>query len=448
MDQPLIPESYWISLRNHFGEAVEQKVKAGLQQAASVSVRKHLHKQSNIETAENIVWCENGFLLKERPVFALDPNFHAGSYYVQDSSSMILREALNQLKLETDEPMMLDACAAPGGKSTLILDYLDGRGFLISNEIDGKRNDILEENLTKWGYANQAITKLDTYHFEELTSFFDLVVLDAPCSGEGMFRKDAFAVSQWSESLIQQCNLTQQTIVSNLTPALKSGGYLIYCTCTTNLTENEHQIQSLVDSGDYELTNPDFSKFSEYILPAELNGKLLGFYLLPGISTGEGQFISVLRKVTNHGELSISRKRRLALSRTKIDTSDFGINHDFAAFWQSGNEYFGVNGCNDKLEQLSDRFHFRSVGLGLVEIDGKKRIPMHGLAMDFRTADFVELNLEEALAFLRKDAISAQNFEHEGWQLVGYQNQPLGWVKALGNRVNNYYPNKYKLRLK
>lgn len=448
MDEALIKEEYWNSLKNHFGESIAEKVKSAMKLDPNVSIRKHLYKSSDIILHQNVAWCSNGFILENRPKFSLDPNFHGGCYYVQDSSSMILQEALKQLSFEHKDPIILDACAAPGGKSTIILDFLNGNGFLIANEIDGKRNDILEENLTKWGYANQAITRCETQFFESLVSFFDAVVVDAPCSGEGMFRKDHFAVSQWNNSLVQQCNLTQKKILTDLTPSIKPGGYLIYCTCTTNQIENEFQILSLIESGDFELANPNLDSFAHSIIPATQNDLLIGHYLLPGISTGEGQFISVLRKKSDQGDLNVPRKRRLQLCRNSVDTAEFGLTNEFDLFWQNGSQYYGATGAVHKLEELPDWFQFRSIGLSLIESEGKKRIPLHGLAMDYRSKKFIELNLTESLAYLRKETISAKNFETDGWHLVGFEKQALGWVKAIGNRVNNYYPNKYKLRLK
>jgi 16S rRNA C967 or C1407 C5-methylase (RsmB/RsmF family) len=448
MDATLIPEKYRLNLERHFGKTVCEKVREGFSKPASVSIRNHSKKGIETSNFEKVAWCENGFLLGDRPVFALDPLFHAGNYYVQDSSSMILSAVLNALPLASKDLFVLDACAAPGGKSSLILDFLDGEGFLVSNEIDGKRNDILEENIVKWGHANVAISRHDTAKLGELTSTFDVIVVDAPCSGEGMFRKDAFAIEQWNQNLINQCATMQENIIVNLTDCLKTEGFLIYCTCTTNKVENEEQVIQLIESGDYELATPNIGSIGDKLIPVHHNESILGYYLLAGISTGEGQFVSVLRKRTNSGVLNVPKKRRISISEAEIDLIEFGSNNEYEGYWTKENQVFGLTGNIEFIQNLPNQFVFRSIGLPILEEEGKKRIPLHGLALDYRTQPHVNLNLEEALSYLRKDSISASNFEGHGWKIVGYENRPLGWVKALQNRVNNYYPIKYRLRLK
>lgn len=448
MEPTLIPQSFWDRIESHFGKVVREKMQSGFSQKGKASFRNHSHKGKEITVEQQVPWCENGFFLENRPVFALDPLFHAGAYYVQDSSSMILRAVLDRLNLQKAELSVLDACAAPGGKSTLLLDYLDGSGFLISNEIDGKRNDILEENIIKWGFSNVAITRQATDNFSELRSCFDLIVVDAPCSGEGMFRKDQYAIKQWSESLINQCVKSQQNILDDLNPALKQGGYLIYCTCTSNLFENENQIISLITEGEYELATPLLEDFGDEIVMVDYHGQPLGYYLLPGIAQGEGQFIAVLRKKSDSGKLNVPKKRRIVLSTKSIDLTEFNTNISYNAFWNKEHELHGLSGYTSFIETLPNNFHFKMIGLPIMEESGKKRVPLHGLAMDYRTQPNVNINSDSALSYLRKETNSVAELNTQGWQILGFENHSLGWVKSLQNRYNNYYPNKYRLRLK
>jgi 16S rRNA C967 or C1407 C5-methylase (RsmB/RsmF family) len=320
LERPLkkeIPSAFIENLYDHFGNRIAEKTLSALGERSSISIR--LNPLKPIERFKNhaqVPWTTNGFILNERPVFSLDPLYHAGSYYVQDSSSMILETILNKVNLDRNG-LYLDACAAPGGKSTILLDYLDNEGFLIANEVDPKRNSILRENILKWGRLNVGVTSLPTKKFDELHCAFDLILIDAPCSGEGMFRKDAFAIEQWSQNLVESCALTQTNILGELTPTLKEGGVLIYSTCTTNKSENEFQLQALLETGQFDIIEIDLSAHSKHLIEAKSEGKTIGYYLLPGTSTGEGLFISALRKTTH----SIHENNRNNRIKTAFETS-------------------------------------------------------------------------------------------------------------------------------
>ena len=192
-----------------------------------------------------VKWCEQGRYLSERPKFTYDPLFHAGAYYVQEASSMFVWQALSQL-VEQDA-LVLDLCAAPGGKSTAIAQYLSENGFLVSNEYVPQRAHVLVENITKWGAPNCVVTNNAPRHFEKLKTRFDAILVDAPCSGEGMFRKDERAREEWSPANVDMCVERQREILESAWKVLKPGGVLIYSTCTFNSHENEEQVQWLID---------------------------------------------------------------------------------------------------------------------------------------------------------------------------------------------------------
>ncbi len=439
----MISETFINRLHEYFGADVANKVEEGLTKPASVSIRKNSTKPRPLELdGSPVPWSENGVVLEKRPAFSLDPHFHAGAYYVQDSSSMFLEAILNRIDIDQEDGIFaLDACAAPGGKSILLADYLNDKGFLIANEIDSKRNAVLQENLLKWGATNQAVSQLPTSKLSELGAVFDLIVIDAPCSGEGMFRKDPFAITQWSERLVEQCSMKQHEILDDLSNCLRAKGILIYSTCTMNPSENENQISRLLNDG-YELALPRLDEFKEYLVPGMLNGICHGYYLLPGISTGEGLFISVLRKLDND-PARVKRGYRL----TPFSQSTYFVeNTNFDFEWHRNTEIFGVNDRFELCRRLSDRFPFKSVGLPVLEPKGKDLIPLHGLAMHASASIDVELTQDQALDYLRKDRISAESKDSKKWQRVGYNESVLGWAKSLPNRVNNYYPSYYKLR--
>ncbi|MBR5638690.1 MAG: RsmB/NOP family class I SAM-dependent RNA methyltransferase, partial [Muribaculaceae bacterium] len=187
---------------------------------------------------EMVPWCATGAYLSERPQFTFDPHFHAGSYYVQDASSMFIYHVIK--KLISKPVNHLDLCAAPGGKTTAALQALPQGSVVVANEIVTPRAQVLRENIIKWGLDNCLVTNDSPKTLGRLENVFDIIAADVPCSGEGMFRKDEEAVSQWSPQLVAQCAARQREILRDIWPALKPGGLLIYSTCTYNLDENEH----------------------------------------------------------------------------------------------------------------------------------------------------------------------------------------------------------------
>ncbi|MEQ9188685.1 MAG: hypothetical protein RLP15_13200 [Cryomorphaceae bacterium] len=437
-----IPVAFQEALTAHFGIENANRVLAALQDDPSTSVRLNPHKPGCGHALHHRVpWTDTGYLLMERPNFAQDPYFHAGAYYVQDSSSMVLESILRKCS-PNPQGTFLDACAAPGGKSTIILDYLNGDGFLVANEIDGQRNAILRENLLKWGHLNVGITSLDPSRFAAAGCAFDMVLIDAPCSGEGMFRKDHFARKQWSQDLVDSCATTQRRMLNDLVPTVKKDGLLIYSTCTMNPTENELQIASILDSGAFEVALPDMNEFENHLIPAQVDGQTLGYYLLPGISTGEGLFISVLRRIKT-AELTASKS-----INHRLESLDAAFLKAFsdplpsgAQAWEWKGEVYAVTNAH----YAPDVFYKR-LGLPVYTLKGKDVVPLHGLAMIPNEMEALELDLENALRYLRKESFYLPVETRKGWHLVAYKGMKLGWVKALGTRTNNYYPNGLRLR--
>ena len=172
-----------------------------------------------------VSWCESAYYLKSRPVFTLDPCLHSGTYYVQEASSMFLYHIFGQI-LPAHPVRVLDLCAAPGGKSTLIASRLSSGSLLVANEVIRSRAGILKENMIKWGTSHVVVTNNDPADFHHLKGAFDIIVVDAPCSGEGMFRKDPGAIQEWNESNLQLCSERQQRILADIWPCLKPGGFL------------------------------------------------------------------------------------------------------------------------------------------------------------------------------------------------------------------------------
>ncbi|MCC6601019.1 MAG: RsmB/NOP family class I SAM-dependent RNA methyltransferase, partial [Crocinitomicaceae bacterium] len=291
-DTPL-PFEFISRIRTQFSDEAEEFI-TSLDNPPCTSIHIHPYKSSSLIWAgEKIPWFENGLIIKERPVFTLDPSFHAGAYYPQESSSMFIGYLTEQLFGSNKNITCLDFCAAPGGKSLVISDFIGTEGRIVSNEIHKVRNSILRENLIKWGVSNFIITQSHSEIFRKVPSFFDLVLVDAPCSGEGMFRKDINARSEWSPETIRVCSLRQKEILSDLIESIKPGGYLIYSTCTFAPDENEKNAEWMLTQGMLPVT---LSVPSGWNIRQIGQPSFCGFQFLPHRVAGEGFFAVVFRK--------------------------------------------------------------------------------------------------------------------------------------------------------
>ncbi len=407
-----------------------------------VSVRLHPLKGQNLfANLPEVAWCKYGRYLNSRPDFTLDPTFHAGAYYVQEAASMSLETILEELLNNIENPCILDLCAAPGGKSTLIASYLNGRGTLVANEVIKSRAGILKENIDRWGYANALVSNNDPKQFARLKSRFDLILTDAPCSGSGMFRKDPEAMNHWSEQAVEHCALRQQRILSDVWPALKPGGFLIYSTCSYSTQENENIIEKFIEKHEAELISIKKLDAEESIVKTDS-----GYRFYPHLSQSEGLFISVLKKTDGDHETF----------NTGLKTKH--IQHEIAAYLDNPSAFsqrlnhLGENIINlDTMQHLhafEKHLHLLKTGVLSGEFKGKKFIPDHELAMSVdlnHEIPHVELNLEMALRFLKKEAIPNTQ-KTEGSILLKYAGCALGWGNALPNRINNGLPKSWRIR--
>lgn len=279
-------------------------LRQSLQSVPEVSIRINTAKVSNASVLDvsadietSVAWCQQGYYLAQRPNFTFDPALHQGLYYVQDASSMAITAVIRELVALTDgKPLrVLDACAAPGGKTTAILSALPQQSLLAANEYDYKRAEILAENVAKWGASNAIVTRGDTRQYRKLKDFFDIIVVDAPCSGEGMMRKDEKARTQWSPRLMDQCAACQREIIENLWDSLRPGGFLVYSTCTFNRAENEENLAWIVDTyGGESVPIPILEANADVLKGIETAHNCYRF--IPGHVRGEGLFLSVVRK--------------------------------------------------------------------------------------------------------------------------------------------------------
>lgn len=448
------------------GQASYAQFSAALQETPPVSVRLNPRKAvaDLFSSAAPVPWSAHGRYLPERPLFAADPLIFAGAYYVQEPSSMFLSAILRQL-LPPNEPLkVLDFCAAPGGKTTLLLSMLSPESLLVANELMRNRLPALSENLTRWGAHNTIVTSADAAHFQQLPAFFDLILVDAPCSGEGMFRKDSKAINMWSENLVRSCAGTQRKILDQIMPALKPGGLLIYSTCTFSEAENEKNLIHLAESNHFEPIKIDILPpwgilQTEVRLGEEV---FYGYRFYPHRLKGEGFFICCLRKKKGAAVSARFKKKKkksadsplhFLSEKAQIPLKPWLKSSAELVFLSEGAQLAAFPQHQRKaLDYFSRTFPaYRKIGVSIGKIQRNTFTPSHALALSRLCAEHIPryaLDYSQAIAYLRKDPLTLKTTTKKGWALVCYKKIILGWIKILPGRINNYYPTQMRLRKK
>ncbi len=419
-------------------------------QTPPVAIRINPYKDKLPEGIK-IPWTDFGHYLPERPIFTLDPELHAGKYYVQEPSSMFLEHVIKQSVDLTQPLRVLDLCAAPGGKSTHVLSLLTKDSLLISNEVIRSRAQILSENIQKWGCANVMVTNSDPEAFQKLPGYFDVIIVDAPCSGEGLFRKDDQASKEWSEDHVNLCTQRQRRILNDVWPALKENGILIYSTCTFNESENESTLNWLAEDRAIEFIDLPVTK--EWNIEKIEVGKAIGYRFYPHRVNGEGFFISALRKMVGEQSIRIRAGKNFDLTSKKISEQlqDWSLQPEQFKFIQQNSLLIQIpSELYDVMGFISTQLHIVSKGTAVAETKHEKLVPEHAMALSIHLNQkhfpIIDLELEEALAFLRKEPIHVGEGQR-GFALVSYKNTPVGWINQLGNRVNNLYPSAWRIRM-
>ncbi len=417
--------------------------------ATAIRLNPNKLEECPFDSKGKVLWCNAAYYLEDRPVFTLDPLFHAGAYYPQDASSMFIDHIIQCLKLNLHAVRALDLCGAPGGKSTLLNSSLHPDSLLVANEIIKSRVTILQDNLMKWGNANTVTTNNDPAAFNRLPGFFDLIVVDAPCSGSGMFRKDADAIEEWSEANVKLCSERQQRILAESLTALKEGGYLFYSTCSYSSEENEDIVDWLLDSGDFEsveITVED-NWGIDHTFSVKHRGHGYRFY--PHKLGGEGFFIAVLKKV---GEQEMFNRKRIKPEKSDVPKgilNDWISNSDsLHTFLHHEDIYVFPKMYENDLKYLQNVLYLKNAGTNVGKLNRKELIPSHALALSNYLVEYkaVDLSLEDARNYLRKENIVVDTFAGiQGWAIARFQGQRLGWMKVLPNRINNYYPKELRI---
>ncbi|MFN8276270.1 MAG: hypothetical protein U0T84_02200 [Chitinophagales bacterium] len=431
----MLPADFIASMQRQYG-ALAADLLAAIEKPAITSFRINPFKSLTVPIFENVTpvpWCGSAYWLAQRPSFTFDPRFHAGAYYVQEASSMFLETIWKNFI--PDEPLrVLDACAAPGGKSTHLLSLLNGKGLLVSNEMVPGRNSILRQNIARWGMSNVVVTQNEIQAFESLPEAFDVVVVDAPCSGEGLFRKDHEARGEWTIRHVAACAIRQEKIVASLREMVAPGGFLIYSTCTFEDAENDAIVSSLT---------PEFECLQLADVPESVTCTKYGYAFLPHLVPSEGFYISCWKK---KGE----RTSPTAGAPVKMQSLPAAANlceKRVLGFEQAGRWHIFPETQMRFLRQLQEHLYVRAAGIVAGEMKGNDFIPDQELALAAHVNthhEAVAVDYNGAIAFLQGQPLPPSG--RTGWKKVCFEGNALGWIKEVNGRTNNYYPKGWRIQ--
>ncbi|MGZ5244427.1 MAG: methyltransferase RsmF C-terminal domain-like protein [Bacteroidia bacterium] len=455
MEPRYFPKDFLVMMQSRLGNEFEAFA-AALNETPPTSIRINPAKGADLfADEEQIPWCKFGRYLKERPSYVWDPLYHAGAYYSQEASSMLFANAIDFSR----DLKVLDLCAAPGGKSSLVQSMMSKNSLLVSNEMVGKRVNILYENLVKWGGQNAVVTCNRSSDFLPFQGLFDVVLVDAPCSGEGMFRKDEEAVNQWNDGLVRQCSAIQKTILDDAIRLVAENGLLIYSTCTFEAQENEDNVERLYQKyGDIlepvELpSDPSWGLFEVEISTGK-EKKQKGYYCFPHRVKGEGLFLSVMRvKASVKGKFTVKNQsviRKASIKEKEIVKAFADTGRNETEVYLHGDKAFLGNPVYAELySALAQNLYIRKVGTTVGQLKNNMLIPDPEIALSQEASPNiprVALSFKEALDFQQRKNIILPPETPKGWVIFTYEGVELGWAKNLGNRVNTHYPSEWRIR--
>ena len=437
-----------------FDEAAFKQVHESGEQVTSIRLNplKATQQPTPNNQLEKVPWSANGYYLPQRPSFTLDPLFHAGAYYVQEASSMFLEQVLKQ-SVDLSQPLkILDLCAAPGGKSTLIQSLISAKSLLVSNEVIRTRVNVLSENITKWGAANVIVTNNDPKDFQRLQNYFDVIVVDAPCSGSGLFRKDPAAIEEWSENNVQLCSQRQQRILTDILPSLKEGGVIIYSTCSYSTEEDETIADWLVAGCHLSPVSFQLKKDWNIIETTSSQHNAYGYRFYPDKLKGEGFFIAAFKKQQTGEVVRSTAKVKSGSEKISAATIEmirpYLIPTDDYYFFKQNEEIIALPLAFEKeLPIIQSALYIKKAGVRLGTMIRNELIPDHELAVSTIINPLVktiDVDITTALQYLRRVEIKLPETSN-GWALLRYGQLPIGWVKILPRRVNNYYPKDWRI---
>ncbi len=445
----MFPASLLEQLQKQFPQLNTDSFVQAQNQAAVTSVRKNKLKVTTAFAQETQVpWCTQANYLQQRPVFSKDPLWHAGAYYVQEASSMFLAHALPQC-IDVSQPLhVLDLCAAPGGKSTLVADVLTADSLLICNEVIGTRLNVLAENICKWGRANTWVSNSDPKQFANCPHFFDVLLVDAPCSGSGLFRKDAKAIDEWSPANVHLCAERQQRILHDALPALKPGGILIYMTCSFSEAENEAMLDKLMDTNEFTSIACQVPTDWGITTTHSPQHQAEGYRFFSHLLQGEGFFLACLQKKEAVVQHVLYAQSTSNYKNYLPEVAPFFTMENMLLLEENENIFALPAPIAHNVAYLQKRIKLVRKGTLLGQMVKGQLLPAHDVAMSVHAqqANAIPLDETQALRYLAKVDAALPNDVAKGWNIITYQNIPLGFIKHMGNRYNNYYPVNWRLR--
>ena len=439
-----LPEDFIGQLRGLLPDEWQSLAEAITSSEPSVAVRVNEARGVRVpEGARCVPWCDQGFYLSDRPAFTFDPDWHAGRYYVQDASSMFVTHVIRHF---IHEPVRyLDLCAAPGGKTTAAIQALPSRSMVVANEIVPPRARVLADNVIRWGNPRCVVTSNAPAHFGKFDSFFDVIATDVPCSGEGMMRKDDEAVGQWSPSLVEQCAQRQREILTDVWPALRPGGLLIYSTCTYNRKENEEIADFIVS--EFGATSLEVPVESSWNIHAAIGSDCHCYRFMPHRVDGEGLFMAVFRKDGDAPRQDIRIKEKTLKNADETVKNWLSSPNEFVIEQHSDLFVAVPQDIRREVAALRASLNVLHAGVELASVMGRKSVPHHALAMSMARADgafpVCEVDYPTALRYLRGESITVD--APRGYVLVVHQGAVLGFANNLGNRANNLYPKSQRI---
>ena len=449
-DYPL-PEAFRALCEERMGSDEAARLCASLETPSPVSLRYNPYKSTRPDGGRRVPWSRYGYYLEERPSFTLDPWFHGGAYYVQEASSMFIEHLYRTLFTEEQSPRVLDLCAAPGGKTTLLASLVGVDGLVVANEVIRARALTLADNVRKWGLGNVVVTNNDPAHLGAYEHFFDLILVDAPCSGEGMFRKTPEARGEWSPEAVRLCAARDRRILADVWGALRPGGVLIFSTCTFNDVENEGTLRWLIDEYGAEPAavecDPDWG------VVCGREGDIPTFRFYPHRVEGEGFFAAVLRKPEGRCRERVPKPRKSVFTEPgkteRAELARWVGQPEYMQFARVGDSFYAYYRASfPAVRQLAEGLSVVTSGVQCGELYGGKLKPDPALALfhdlNGGVVPRTELPLEEALDYLRKKDIDPTPLA-EGINLVTCRGLPLGWIKRIGRRCNNLYPTGWRI---
>ncbi len=447
-----LPKDFEFRMKKNWDEKEFQSFLNAMSEKPPTSIRIHPEKYQKDVPHENIPWSTYGFYLEDRPIFTLDPDFHTGSYYVQEASSQSVEWILRYITQGNKDIKILDLCGSPGGKSTLAANFLNHQGLLVANEVIKNRAYTLRQNIIKEGYSHVVVTNNDPSDFTSLEEYFDVIIVDAPCSGEGMFRKDPHSINEWSLDNVSLCSARQKRILHDVLPSLKVKGHILYSTCTYNEEENINNVEYI--SNEYGLNSISLPFDEEWnITPIEKKSSI-GYQFYPHKTRGEGFFVACLQKTKGKNiemtfpksfkNITVPSSKEAKEIATYIDSNSHQLVIDKVQTFRVIPEKQTEN-----IKLLADMLRVIHCGTAIGTLQKNVFIPDHNLATSVNIPHHfptIELSEYEALQYLKRELNEVES-PHKGWHIATYRNNGLGLFKNLGHRINNYLPQELRIRM-